>query len=32
MEQTPLPISLKAARDLPTEPGRSAEVFIDGQL
>lgn len=32
MEQAPLPISLKATHDLPTEPGRSAEVFVDGQL
>ena len=32
MEQTPLPISLDAARKLPWEPGRSAEVFVDGEI
>jgi mannose-6-phosphate isomerase-like protein (cupin superfamily) len=32
MQQTPLPISLNTARKLPTEPGRSAEVFVDDQL
>ena len=32
MEQTPLPISLDAARELPWEPGRSAEVFVDGEI
>ena len=32
MDQTPLPISLNTALQLPTELGRSAEVFVDGQL
>jgi quercetin dioxygenase-like cupin family protein len=32
MEKTPLPISLENARELPTEPGRSAEVFVDGEV
>jgi hypothetical protein len=32
MEQTPSPISLDAARKLPWEPGRSAEVFVDGKI
>src|SRR5437667_1532737 len=30
MDRTPAPISLAAALALPRTPGRSAEVFIDG--
>ncbi len=32
MEQTPAPLSLAAARNLPWQPGRSAEAFRDGDL
>ena len=32
MDRTPSPISLAAARDLPWQPGRSVEAFIDGDL
>jgi len=32
MERTPPPVSLSAALALPRRPGRSAEVFIDGDL
>jgi mannose-6-phosphate isomerase-like protein (cupin superfamily) len=32
MQQTPLPMSLAAALGLPRTPGRSAEVFVDGDL
>ena len=32
MDRTPSPISIAAARDLPWRPGRSAEVFVDGDL
>lgn len=32
MNQTPAPVSLAAARGLDWEPGRSAEVFVDGAL
>lgn len=32
MEQTPSPVSLVAARALPRTPGRSTEVFVDGDL
>src|SRR5437868_7400642 len=32
METTPFPVSLAAALALPRTPGRSAEVFIDGDL
>ena len=32
MDRTPKPVSLAAARALPITPGRSAEVFIDGDL
>src|SRR5258706_1949925 len=32
MDRTPLPVSLAAARALPLTPGRSAEVFVDGDL
>lgn len=32
MEQTPAPISVAAASGLPWKPGRSAEVFVDGDL
>ena len=32
MDRTPLPVSLAAALALPRTPGRSAEVFIDGDL
>jgi len=32
MEHTPLPTSLAAALALPRTPGRSAEVFVDGDL
>jgi quercetin dioxygenase-like cupin family protein len=32
MDQTPPPISLAAALALPRTPGRSAEVFVDGDL
>ena len=32
MDQTPAPISLAAALALPRTPGRSAEVFVDGDL
>lgn len=32
MDPTPRPVSLAAARALPRTPGRSAEVFTDGDL
>ena len=32
MDRTPPPISLAAALTLPRVPGRSAEVFVDGDL
>ena len=32
MDQTPAPVSLAAALALPRTPGRSAEVFIDGEM
>ena len=32
MEKTPAPISVAAASRLPWKPGRSAEVFVDGDL
>jgi mannose-6-phosphate isomerase-like protein (cupin superfamily) len=32
MDRTPLPTSLQAALGLPRTPGRSAEVFIDGDI
>ena len=32
MDRTPSPVSLAAALALPRTPGRSAEVFIDGDL
>lgn len=32
MDQTPRPVSLAAALALPRTPGRSAEVFRDGDL
>ncbi len=32
MERTPSPVSLAAALALPRTPGRSAEVFVDGEL
>ena len=32
MDRTPAPLSLAAALALPRTPGRSAEVFIDGDL
>ena len=32
MDRTPPPVSLAAALALPRTPGRSAEVFIDGDL
>lgn len=32
MKQTPPPVSLAAALALPRTPGRSAEVFVDGDL
>ncbi|MSP02213.1 MAG: cupin domain-containing protein [Acetobacteraceae bacterium] len=32
MDRTPAPVSLAAARALPITPGRSAEVFVDGDL
>ena len=32
MDRTPLPVSLAAALALPRAPGRSAEVFVDGDL
>ena len=32
MDRTPPPMSLAAALALPRTPGRSAEVFIDGDL
>jgi mannose-6-phosphate isomerase-like protein (cupin superfamily) len=32
MDRTPPPISLAAALTLPRTPGRSAEVFVDGNL
>ena len=32
MDRTPPPTSLAAALRLPTTPGRSAEVFVDGDL
>ena len=32
MNRTPSPVSLAAALALPVTPGRSAEVFVDGDL
>ena len=32
MEQTPPPVRLAAALALPITPGRSTEIFIDGDL
>jgi mannose-6-phosphate isomerase-like protein (cupin superfamily) len=32
MDRTPLPVSLAAALALPRTPGRSTEVFVDGDL
>src|SRR3954453_1982765 len=32
MDPTPSPVSLTAALALPRTPGRSAEVFVDGDL
>jgi quercetin dioxygenase-like cupin family protein len=32
MERTPPPVALAAALALPRTPGRSAEVFVDGDL
>ena len=32
MDRTPLPVSLAAALALPVTPGRSAEIFVDGDL
>jgi mannose-6-phosphate isomerase-like protein (cupin superfamily) len=32
MDRTPSPVSLAAALALPRTPGRSAEVFVDGDL
>jgi mannose-6-phosphate isomerase-like protein (cupin superfamily) len=32
MDRTPSPVSLAAALSLPRTPGRSAEVFVDGDL
>lgn len=32
MDRTPLPTSLATALALPYTPGRSAEVFVDGDL
>jgi mannose-6-phosphate isomerase-like protein (cupin superfamily) len=32
MDHTPAPVSLASARALPFTPGRSAEVFVDGDL
>lgn len=32
MDRTPSPVSLAAALGLPRTPGRSAEVFTDGDL
>ncbi|MBV8578850.1 MAG: hypothetical protein JOZ58_27920 [Acetobacteraceae bacterium] len=32
MRHTPPPVSLAAALALPRTPGRSAEVFVDGDL
>jgi quercetin dioxygenase-like cupin family protein len=32
MDRTPAPMSLAAALALPRTPGRSAEVFVDGDL
>lgn len=32
MDPTPPPVSLAAALALPRTPGRSAEVFVDGDL
>jgi hypothetical protein len=32
MDRTPPPVSLAAALALPRTPGRSAEVFVDGEL
>ena len=32
MDRTPPPVSLAAALALPITPGRSAEVFVDGDL
>jgi mannose-6-phosphate isomerase-like protein (cupin superfamily) len=32
MDRTPRPVSLAAALALPRTPGRSSEVFVDGDL
>jgi mannose-6-phosphate isomerase-like protein (cupin superfamily) len=32
MDRTPSPVSLAAALGLPRTPGRSSEVFVDGDL
>jgi len=32
MDRTPPPVSLAAALALPRTPGRSAEIFVDGDL
>jgi mannose-6-phosphate isomerase-like protein (cupin superfamily) len=32
MDRTPPPVSLAAALTLPRTPGRSAEVFVDGDI
>ena len=32
MDRTPPPVSLAAALALPRTPGRSSEVFVDGDL
>ena len=32
MDRTPPPVSLSAALALPRTPGRSTEVFVDGEL
>jgi mannose-6-phosphate isomerase-like protein (cupin superfamily) len=32
MDRTPPPVSLAAALALPRTPGRSTEVFVDGEL
>jgi mannose-6-phosphate isomerase-like protein (cupin superfamily) len=32
MDQTPPPVSLATALALPRTPGRSAEIFVDGDL
>ena len=32
MDRTPPPVSLTAALALPRTPGRSTEVFVDGEL